>query len=431
MPANRWAAVSERIQMGLTIRVCTSAPDFVGALRRAIYGTGGWNDVLDGSVPRSEAAPAGAFVFGGASEADDCGEDGSTHEVKTDNTGFEAVFMDYRDDCAAFTADVPATDCGDTSCLSDTLTAVTERNCSKLPSLSDRPSGMHHCTELLTTGCVRLRIRGGFRPFRSLPSIARMVRYLDDGVFLHELGHYLTLPDYDNGCYWISGNTADGSLMSSGGDPDDWRDWARVVHTQNEEADDCRSGTITEIDRRNLHTLYHPAAFQSLSSVEKPIGSNIMRHLLVGAPPRDLNGNSFYNAYRYVVLHRAPQGTRATPNAFTQLMIEGEPVVFTVANLTDTDELKDDDDIGVLDANGRFMVKMVNLDDPAFSGHEFVFVGVTRGDPLRDPSKPLNPVLASGLEHAVMGLNLDLEAFTGLSGVRNWTLGTPVSYTNS
>ena len=35
--------------------------------------------------------------------------------------------------------------------------------------------------------------------------------------------------------------------------------------------------------------------------------------------------------------------------------------------------------------------------------------------------KPLNPVSAAGLEHAVMRLNL------GSVGVDDWTLGTPVS----
>ena len=223
--------------------------------------------------------------------------------------------------------------------------------------------------------------------------------------------------------------------MSYGSDPNDRRDWERLVNTQNDEADDCRSDTITEIDKRNLHTLYHPAAFESLSTVADPADSSMLR-LLVGLPPQDLNGNSYYNAYRYVVLHRAPQGTRTTPNTFTQLMIGNNPVVFTPEQLTDSVNQGTADDVGDLDANGRFVVETIDLNDPVFSalrvaGHEFVFVGVTRGDPLRDPSKSLNPVLASGLERAVMGLNLGLGADTGLDGVRNWTLGTPVSFTNS
>ena len=49
-----------------------------------------------------------------------------------------------------------------------------------------------------------------------------------------------------------------------------------------------------------------------------------------------------------------------------------------------------------------------------------MFVGVTRGDPQRDPSKFLNPVLAAGLGYAVMRLDLGLS-------VGEWTLGAPVS----
>ena len=66
-------------------------------------------------------------------------------------------------------------------------------------------------------------------------------------------------------------------------------------------------------------------------------------------------------------------------------------------------------------------------------GHEFVVVGVTRGDPQRDPSKSLNPDstedLPEDLAHAVMPLDLGLPDSTGLDGVHKWTLGTPVLYT--
>ena len=72
-------------------------------------------------------------------------------------------------------------------------------------------------------------------------------------------------------------------------------------------------------------------------------------------------------------------------------------------------------------------------------GREFMFVGVTRGNPQRDPSKFLNPVLTPvipvvpggpeyevDLAHAVMTLNLGPN--TGLAGEHKWTLGTPVLY---
>ena len=58
-----------------------------------------------------------------------------------------------------------------------------------------------------------------------------------------------------------------------------------------------------------------------------------------------------------------------------------------------------------------------------------MFVGVTRGDSQRDPDKPLNPVSAAGLAHAVVSLDLGLDVSMGLGGAHKWTLGTPVSYT--
>ena len=73
----------------------------------------------------------------------------------------------------------------------------------------------------------------------------------------------------------------------------------------------------------------------------------------------------------------------------------------------------------------------VDLNDPAYddlrvTGHEFVFVGVTRGD-TRGSRRPLNPAAAADLEDAIMGLDLNEPAGSGLEGVRDWTLGTPVS----
>ncbi len=133
-------------------------------------------------------------------------------------------------------------------------------------------------------------------------------------------------------------------------------------------------------------------------------------------------------------MHRAPQGSSSAPNAFTPLMNGSTPVTLTPEQLTDTDGATGtNDDPGELDANGNFVLTSVDLNDSAYTafrvtGHEFVFVGVTRGDPQRDPGKSLNPVSAADLAHAIIPLDLGLAAGTGLDGVRNWTLGTLVLY---
>ena len=70
--------------------------------------------------------------------------------------------------------------------------------------------------------------------------------------------------------------------------------------------------------------------------------------------------------------------------------------------------------------------KITRSADLRVTGHEFVFVGVTRGDP-RASRMPLNPASSADLDGAIMGLDLNEPAGSGLEGVRDWTLGTPVS----
>ncbi len=421
MPPDQYATISERIQLGLTIRICTSAADFIEPLNRAFAA---WNAALADNrkttpTPRSANAPAGAFAFSGtASTPADCGEAAGSGEMSSDNQGFEAVIMDYRPNCPA-TPRV-TNDCDNTSCASTRRSTATANNCASTTNLC--PVG--------SAACVQPRSTGSLLPHKTgAVQVTHMMTELTDRTFTHELGHYLGLADYGNNCHWINNNTIESSLMADGLNPD-WRDYQRIVNTQNPEATKCRSDTITKRDKEDLHTIYHPAAFASLSSGLIP-GKPSMEHFVVGSPPQDLDGRSYYNAYRYVILHRAPQGTNPNPNTFTQLMYDATPsnsrdahvpVVFTPEQVEDA-----------VDSNSM-MLTSVNLVDSDFAnfrsqGHEFVFVGVTRGDPQRDPSKPLNPVSAAGLAHAVMSLNLGLDASTGLGGEHNWTLGTPVSYT--
>ncbi len=493
MPSNRYAMVSERIQMGLTIRVCTSAQDLVAPLQRAVAA---WNAVLadnklnspgETPTPRSDTAPAGAFEFSGTASAPaDCGEANNSGMMRTDNQGFEAVIMDYRltcpittppgdaccptgtststsccsiDDilandkkgCCRITDDQHAAccpitptsvnDCDDTSCASTRHSTPSEQTARSIETADNCAASVTLCS-VRSAACVRVDEGSGLRPRKTSAQVAHIVRRLTNRTFTHELGHYLLLTDYGNGCHWISDDTTEKSLMSYGSNRNDWRDWRRLVNTQNDEAFECRADTITRRDQEDLHSIYHPAAFRSLNTriiPGAPASSNrpatpAMEHFVVGLPPQDLEGNSHYNAYRYVILHRAPQGSSSVPNAFTPLMNGSTPVALTQEQLTDTDIVPQNSvDAGELDANGNFVLTSVDLNDSVYTalratGHEFVFVGVTRGDPQRDPGKPLNPVSAANLAHAIIPLDLGLPASTGLDGVRNWTLGTPVLY---
>ncbi len=474
MPPDELAAMSERIQLGLTIRVCTSAADFVEPLNRVVAA---WNAALadnqlnnpgESPTPRSGDAPAGEFEFSGtASVPADCGEEGGSGEMLSDNQGFEAVFMDYRLVCPVSTASGTAccptaaagggcctldeivkdpgkkasccpitdeqgvaccpitnaspNDCDDTSCAS-TRHSTTDATARSIETAANCAANVSPCRgESITAGgCVNNHFHGSLLPRKTggvqvTAQVTHMIQRLTDRAFAHELGHYLRLADYGGGCHWISEDTTESSLMSYGSNQD-WRDYQRIVNTQDPEATNCRSDTITKRDKEDLHAIYHPPAFGRLSI---GAGRRGKEHFVVGSPPQDLDGNNYYNAYRYVILHRAPKGTNINPNAFTQLMNGTKPVVFTPEQVEDAVD------------NNNSMLTSIDLKASSIAalmkkGHEFVFVGVTRGDPQRDPGKSLNPVSAAGLAHAVMTLNLGPNS--GLVGDHKWTLGTPVTY---
>ncbi len=407
MPPDQHARINERIQLGLTIRICTSAADFIEPLNRVIAA---WNTALadnklnnpgDTPTPRSDDAPAGAFEFSGnASAPADCGEEGGSGEMLSDNQGFEAVIMDYRPTCPA-----TSSTCATTSCVLAKPSTETANNCADTANL---------CNNVEAAACVNATYGGNLLPLKTgNVQVAHMIRELTDRIVAHELGHYLFLVDYGYGCHRLGSQSDEASIMSYG---PNWSEYQRVVNTQKPQDINCLSNTITKRDKEDLHAIYHPPAFGSLSI---GAGRRGKEHFVVGSPPQDLDGNDYYNAYRYVILHRAPKGTNTNPNAFTQLMNGTTPVVFT------PEQVKDAVD------NNNSMLTGIDLADAAFKdfrsqGREFVFVGVTRGNPQRDPSKSLNPVSAAGLAHAVMTLNLGPN--TGLAGEHKWTLGTPVSY---
>ncbi len=240
----------------------------------------------------------------------------------------------------------------------------------------------------------------------------------------------LGLGDYGNGCHLLQDGDADESLTSMmiyGPDYSDWRDWNLNVKTQSNHY--CRANTIQPQDIEDINKIYHPRVFGGLDFIEEPtdpVSTTPMLRLRFGLPPVDSNMKKEYNAYRYVVLHRAPRKVDAEGNptgeynSFTQLAMGSDPIVVTPEEIPK-------------DEGSQYVLDKIDFNTPTFSslrktGHEFVLVGVTRGDPERDPSKILNPDTAAKLEHAVMSLDLNLNSNTGLSDPMSWTLGTPFVY---
>ena len=409
LPPEKHAILNEQVREGEALRVCTSSQDLVGAVSAAVAE---WNSVHPG-----------LFHFGGSvSTPAECGEASALtkgrpvlNNPRVGAAGFDIAVMDYR--CVeSSTANAHGQNCSGPASSCRAAAAATDvwQNC-LLGAASE-----HDLCELgVAAGCAylwehypRALDATYFHPHLVRGSVTR-INTAETWVLAHELGHFLSLADYGRGCSRIPGLAS--SLYSYGRNLGDWE---TVVAEQPATPDvDCRSTTITSLDSENLHAIYHPQAFTGLE-LFTPKGSTKL-HLKFGDPPTDLRGNETHVAYRYVVLHRPPKtSANAAPNAFTQLMHNGAPVVLTPEQVKVPEDRPD----------RRLLLTSVDLNDSAFSSlrvkeHEFVVVGVTRGDSKRDSSKPLNPVSAAGLDHAVMRLNL------GSAGVGDWTLGTPVSVT--
>ena len=85
-------------------------------------------------------------------------------------------------------------------------------------------------------------------------------------VFRHELGHFLGLVDYPQGCWRLvdSAGDVDASLMS-GGQLLDSNGKPSLLSDGTKDPAGCGSATITDRDLADLHAIYHPHAVTGLA----------------------------------------------------------------------------------------------------------------------------------------------------------------------
>ena len=453
LPEEKTASLNERTRRGEPLRVCTSAPDFVATINAAVNA---WNDALNPTGSNFQDV----FTFSNTvSHPTACGEE--RHPQRRDapriipNANFDIVISDYR--CTPPTP--PATGTCAAPAVQEECLPLEVRHLVSIP-----PCSFRRCTDLranarycasrntlcsgVALGCVWPRILNhtGDDPRLVDGSAIQIVAYnrgSDVALFAHELGHLLGLDDYGFQCAWEDRPTGippniqttsrkHPSLFSYNSGPRSWRALIAnpSLHTANYL--DCRSPDITTRDEEDFRAIYRPKRFTNNRFVSETVNRANVWRLEFGYPPTDVNptatgGRSkVYNAYQWLILHRAPNPGRQ-PNAdctysgpyatlradtrddTTSGTSNNRLLAFTLEQLTDTGEM---DDLGSLQ-DDHFRLN-TNFDTTALREHQFIIVGITRGDPLADDTLPL------GTEKSVV--NLDLN---GDGVVEEWTLGEP------
>ncbi len=301
------ALLSEKLQRGETVTVCTRVGDFAEGLRAA---GSRWNAVISGAL-RVEVLGSSSAKSCGEKTATETENNNDTPREKSASTTFDVVVMDYRPVCAPpplederrpccpLSPDISG-DCDDSSCDYLIGRAAASASC----GFSDSTP---HCAK--ADGCAYVRANGdtGYEPDLLEGSVIHITGFAGDAelvrYIVHEVGHFLGLGDYGLGCHRLTSNTAVKSVMSYGWRALDWRDWQRRVITQDAGAVECQTSTPSSKDKADLRSIYVPAAFQNPSFVRKGSSGDEWQ-LKFGLPPTDTLGSESYNAYAYVVFYR-------------------------------------------------------------------------------------------------------------------------------
>ena len=287
------------------------------------------------------------------------------------------------------------------------------------------------------------------------------------GLFEHELGHLLGLDDYGYECAWEEAALMPGtggprkvpSLFSYGDGP---RSWQALVDDPSKYSADyfknCRSDDeVTVRDKKDLSAIYYPRAFTGNGFDFQLVNFEQIWRFEVIIPPSDpdpsatghydgddacdagLGRRYAYNAHGWIIMHRAKGSTGAwkalrKDTAGTTDLSDGSVVFFRTSDLTGDvlashDSSKKPTELfemhgpplvtgvgrAVSPRDCNYLAVHVNLLEPAYAlirNHEFVVVGVTRGDPL------VNDVFTDGTSRSNVRLDLG-------GGLKQWTLGEP------
>ncbi len=478
LPSAMTAHLNPKTQRGEALSICTTVRDFVAPITAAVNH---WNSTLN----PSGSAFQDVFSFSGrVSSLADCRELARGNAARIDpNNNFDIIISDYR--CAAGGTDADGNACPPNAQVCVPIGCATASPITRCTA-ANRDTNLA-CAGSATgcpaagAGCVWPNFASWLNwPLDWLPSpvdgSAIQIVTVHRRLFEHELGHLLGLGDYGHECAWVAG-TSPRKVPSLYSYRDGPRSWQVLVDDPSEFHSgyfDCRSSTVTDRDEADLSAIYHPRAFEGsrYSKFEIEDTEDSFWRFQIAIPPSDSSPSKHpqtypnacvpwrgpageerryvYNAYAWVIMHRAKGSTGAwkalrKDTADTTNLDDGDLVVFKPDNFIPTSKtLKLYDAkkqpkglLELIDPVTSTPVSRVNRpDDCIYLGvnvdltedayenirsHEFVVVGLTRGDPLVDTNN------LDGTSRSNILLDLG-------DGAKYWTLGEPsavMTYTSS
>lgn len=471
LPASEEAFLNEKLRRGEVLSICTTVLDFEDLITDAVNH---WNNTLtlQGSVFQNVFEFSGnASSLSDCREV----AQGSKAAKIDPNNSFDIIISDYRCPAGSTDSDGNACPANTRNCHPaggcSPITRCTAAN--RDPNLAC--AGTATKCQATAAGCTWPNFsnwsgeKQGWVP-RPVDGSAIQIMSVHDRLFKHELGHLLGLDDYGYECAreeWVSlpgsgpprrGEYKVPSLYSYEDGPRSWQALIDDPSKYNSDYFNCRSdNAVTARDKKDLSAIYYPRAFTGNGFDFQLVNFEQIWRFEVIIPPSDADpsvtaengsfdacdaglGRSYvYNAHGWIIMHRAKGSSGAwealrKDTAGTTDLSDGSVVFFRTSDLTGVVLASHDSaqkptklfemhgpplETGVGRAvspdDCNYLAVHVNLLEPAYANirnHEFVVVGVTRGDPL------VNATNLDGTSRSNVLLDLG-------DGLKQWTLGEP------
>ncbi len=470
LPEPEGAFLNEKTRRGEPLTICTTVMDFAGPITTAVNHLNNtlrqanvFGNVFEFSGSASSLADCRELAHG-------------SKVAKIDpNNSFDIIFSDYRCPEGSTDSDGNACPVNVRNCAGQGCSPITRCTAANRDTNLACAETVTRCSPT-AAGCTWPNFStwpGKTQDWVPRPvdgSAIQIVSEVFPGLFEHELGHLLGLDDYGHECAWEEVVSSAGvrrpgrsvykvpSLYSYKDGPRSWQALIDDPSKYNSDYFNCRSDTLTTKDKKDLSSIYYQRAFEGSSytvfQVAGPEGRRFWRFQIAVPPSDPMPSNLLrrvanvcdaewgkaggrwtyvYNAYAWIIMHRAKGSTGAwqplrNDTAGTTRLDDGELVVIRPSDFDSPKKYDSGNPPEELleyiyptttpstrPQDCWYLAVNVDLTEPAYANirsHEFVVVGLTRGDPL---------VNASNLDGTSRSnILLDLG-----DGAKQWTLGEP------